>query len=81
MEFRTQIGKGGRIVVPAKMRKALQMQAGDEIVMRIENGSIRVIPLRQAVKLAQRAVRRYVPAEVSLVEGLIEQRREEAGGE
>jgi AbrB family looped-hinge helix DNA binding protein len=79
MEIRTQINKGGRIVVPAKMRKALQIQAGDEIVMRLENGSIRLIPLRQAVKQAQKAVRRYVPEGVSLVEALLEQRRAEAG--
>jgi len=81
MEIRTQISKSGRIVLPAKLRRALEIQAGDEIVMRLENGAIRIIPLRQAVNLAQKAVRQYVPEGVSLVDALIKERREEAGRE
>lgn len=78
MEFRTQITKGGRLVVPAKLRKALQIEAGDEIVLRLEKGSLRLIPLHQAVNLAQEAVRKYVPKDVSLVDELIQARRAEA---
>jgi AbrB family looped-hinge helix DNA binding protein len=81
MEFRTQITKGGRLVVPAKLRKALQIEAGDEVVLRLENGSLRLIPLNQAVSLAQEAVRKYVPKGVSLVDELIQARRAEAKGE
>ena len=81
MEIRTQISKNGRIVLPAKLRRALEIRAGDEIVMRLENGAIRIIPLRQAVNLAQKAVRQYVPEGVSLVDALIKERREEAGRE
>jgi AbrB family looped-hinge helix DNA binding protein len=81
MEIRTQITSGGRIVLPAKLRKALEIQIGDEIVMRLESGSIRLIPLRQAVNLAQKAVRQYVPKGTSLVDELIRARREEASSE
>jgi AbrB family looped-hinge helix DNA binding protein len=79
MEIRTQISKSGRIVLPAKLRKALEIQAGDELVMRLENGSIRMIPLWQAVNLAQKAVRQYVPRGTSLVAALIQGRRDETG--
>lgn len=81
MEIRTQISRNGRIVLPAKLRRALEIRAGDEIVMQLENGAIRIIPLRQAVILAQKAVRQYVPEGVSLVDALIKERREEAGRE
>jgi len=81
MEIKVQIGKSGRMVVPAKMRKALKIKAGDEIVMRLEDNSIRMIPLHQAVNLAQKAVRRYVPQDVSLVDDLILARRQEASVE
>ena len=60
MEIRTQISKGSRIVLPAKLRKALEIQAGDELIMQLENGSIRIIPVRQAVTLVQKAVRQYL---------------------
>ena len=81
MEIRTQISKSGRIVLPAKFRKALEIQPGDELVLRLENGSIRMIPLRQAVTLAQKAVRSYVPKGTSLVDALIQVRRDESGHE
>jgi AbrB family looped-hinge helix DNA binding protein len=81
MEIRTQMGRSGRIVVPVKLRRALGIRPGDEIVLRLENGSIRMIPLRQAVNLAQKTVRQYVPEGTSLVDALIQARREEAGRE
>lgn len=73
--------KSGRIVVPAKLRNSLGIEPGDEIVLRLENGEIRLIPLQQAVKMAQETVRRYVPAGTSLVDALIQARREEAARE
>jgi hypothetical protein len=59
----------------------LEIQPGDEIVLRLENGSIRMIPLRQAVNLAQNTVQQYVPKGTSLVDALIRERQEEASRE
>ena len=81
METRIQIRSGGRLVVPVKLRKALNIKAGDEVVVRLENDSIRLIPMQQAVNLAQKAVKKYVPKGVSLVDELIKARREEARAE
>jgi AbrB family looped-hinge helix DNA binding protein len=81
METKTQIGKSGRIIVPAKLRKELDIRPGDEIVMRLEEGQIRLIPLRQAVKQAQKIVREYVPQSTSLVDDLIRERRHESQDE
>jgi bifunctional DNA-binding transcriptional regulator/antitoxin component of YhaV-PrlF toxin-antitoxin module len=78
METKVQIRKGGRLVVPVYLRKALKIKTGDEIIVRLENDTIRLIPLQQAVILAQKAVKPYVPDEVSLVDELIKARRDEA---
>lgn len=78
METRTRIRKGGRLIVPMKLRKALNLKAGDQVLMRLEKDSIRLIPMQQAVGLAQQAVKQYVPKGVSLVDELIKERREEA---
>ena len=72
---------GGRLVVPANLRKALKSKTGDEIIVRLENDSIRLIPMHQAVSLAQTIVRQYAPQGVSLVDELIKARRQEAGRE
>ena len=81
MEFKVQIHSGGRFVLPAKLRKELQIKVGDEIVLRLENGFIRLVPLHQAVSIAQQTVKKYVPKGTSLVADLIQARKEEAAHE
>jgi len=81
MEFRVQVHSGGRFVLPSKLRKELQIKAGDEIILHLENGSIRLVPLHQAVKIAQQTVKKYVPKGTSLVADLIQARKEEAAHE
>lgn len=58
MEFRVQVRSGGRFVLPSKIRKELQIKPGDEIVLRLENGSVRLVPLHQAVSIAQQTVKK-----------------------
>ena len=81
MEFRVQVHSGGRFVLPSKLRKELQIKAGDEIILHLENGSIRLVPLHQAVKIAQQTVKKYVPKGTSLVADLIQARKEAAAHE
>ena len=81
MEFRVQVHSGGRFVLPSKLRKELQIKVGDEIILRLENGSIRLVPLHQAVIIAQQTVQKYVPKGTSLVTDLIQARKEEAAHE
>ena len=78
MEIRTRISNSGRLVIPAIFRRALKLKAGDELVLRIEDDSLRLIPLHQAIHLAQENVKKYVPEGVSLVDILIQERRKEA---
>jgi AbrB family looped-hinge helix DNA binding protein len=78
MEFKVQVHSGGRVVLPSKLRKELNIQNGDEIVLRLENGSIRLVPLNQAIRIAQQSVKKYVPKGTSLVADLIQARREES---
>ena len=67
--------------MPVKLRKALNIQPGDQVVVRLEKDSIRLIPVHQAVALAQMAVKQYVPSGVSLVDQLIKARRDAARAE
>jgi antitoxin PrlF len=77
-EVKTKIGDGGRLVIPAKYRKALGLKSGDEVVLLLEEREIRIVSTHQAIKQAQTLVRRYVPKGRSLSEELIQERREEA---
>jgi AbrB family looped-hinge helix DNA binding protein len=77
-ETRARLNENGRIVIPASFRKALGMNAGDEIVLRVEDNELRITTLKQLLERAQRRVRRYVKPGKSLVDELIAERREAA---
>jgi AbrB family looped-hinge helix DNA binding protein len=81
--FLTKIGEGGRLVIPAAYRKALGVSPGDEVVLLLEEGAVRILTLREAVRLAQAAIRSYIPAEPgrSLADELIAERRQKARSE
>lgn len=81
METVTRMGKGGRVVIPAELRRALGLSEGDEVILRLTDQELYLITPRQAVKKAQAMVRRYVPESVRLVDELIAERRREAAGE
>jgi AbrB family looped-hinge helix DNA binding protein len=76
--IRVKMGSEGRITIPARMRKVLQMETGDAVVLQLEAGTIRVIPQDLAIRMAQEVVRRYVPEGFSLVDSLLSERRGEA---
>lgn len=76
-ELRTHVDNNGRILIPAQIRKELHIKTGDVFVMRAVNGEIKMISLDTAIAAAQALVRKYVPEHVSLVDELIQSRREE----
>ena len=80
-QIRAKVGEGGRIIIPAEYRKALGMQAGTSIVIRLEDGELRIFTVREGIRRAQELVRQFVPEGVSLVDALIAERRAEAARE
>ncbi len=81
MDYRTRLAEGGRIVLPAPYRRALGLHVGDEVILRLEDGEVRLLTIERAVQSAQELIRRYVPRGRSLVDELIAERRAEAARE
>ena len=78
VESHTRINENGRVVIPASFRRALGIQPGDTVVLRIENNELRMTTLRQRLAKAQQLVRKHVKQSTSLVDELIAERREAA---
>jgi bifunctional DNA-binding transcriptional regulator/antitoxin component of YhaV-PrlF toxin-antitoxin module len=76
-QIRARVFEGGRIELPEAYRRALGIEVGDEIVIRLEGDASRLLTRRQAIRDAQATIRRFVPAGRSLVDELIEERRRE----
>ncbi len=75
---RTKLGPGGRIVIPAAHRRALGLHEGDELLVRIEDGELRIVSQDRALQRLQAAVARHVEPGELLSERLIAERRAEA---
>jgi AbrB family looped-hinge helix DNA binding protein len=73
-----KLGANGRVVIPAEYRKALGLSEGDDLLLRLEDGELRLSSRAAAIRRAQAIVRRRVPEGVSLSGELIEERRAEA---
>ena len=78
-KIKTIVREGGRVVIPARYRKAIGIKPGDELTLVLEEGEIKIITSRQAIKRAQALVRRYVPKGRSLSKELIQERLKEEG--
>ncbi len=75
---RGRLVSGGRLQVPADMRRALGLEDGAAVIMRIVDGELHVRPLHDAVAQVQARLRAHLPAGMVLSEELIADRRKAA---
>ncbi len=73
-ETRTRVNENGRVVIPSSFRKALGIEVGDEVVLRIEDDELRITTQQRRIQRAQRRARKYVKGS-SLVDELLAERR------
>jgi AbrB family looped-hinge helix DNA binding protein len=72
---RGKLVSGGRLQVPADIRRALGLADGDPVLLRIVDGALQVRPVRNALSRVQARLRQHIPAEASLSDELIADRR------
>jgi AbrB family looped-hinge helix DNA binding protein len=54
-----RISEAGRITIPAQHRKAIGLEAGGVVVARVDNGEIRIRPVRAVLAELQAKPRRH----------------------
>lgn len=80
-EYRATMSPNGRIVIPAKCRKALNMQAGELIILRVVDKELHLCSINHSIKRAQDTVTQAMKGKKGLVNELIQERRAEADNE
>lgn len=78
---RGRLVSGGRLQLPAEMRKALSLGDGDTVLLEVVDGEIHIRPFRDAVSRSQDRLREYVSPDESVTDELIADRRAEATSE
>jgi AbrB family looped-hinge helix DNA binding protein len=77
-ELRTRVNENGRVVIPSVFRKALGIEIGDEVVLRVEDDELRITTQQRRIQRAQQRARQYVKPGTSLVDELLAERRKAA---
>lgn len=77
----TQMSENGRVVIPAAVRRAAELQPREVLTVRVDEEGIHLQTRRQAIRQAQAAVARATKGRTGLLEEFLRDRREEAAGE
>lgn len=75
---RVIVGLGGRLVIPAPMRKALDIKEGDVMIVRVEDGELIAVPQQIAIKKVQTYFKQFKKPGESVVDEFIADKRKEA---
>lgn len=78
---RVSIDSAGRLVVPAKFRKAIGLNPGDPVTVTLENDALSIRTAHDTLKSARALMRAKNPTGKSLVDELIAERRAEQARE
>jgi AbrB family looped-hinge helix DNA binding protein len=79
--LRLTLGPGGRVVIPAALREAMEVEEGDAILAWVEEGELHLVSPRVGARQAQAMLKKVLPKGVSLADELIAERRREAEAE
>ena len=69
---------GGRLQIPVEIRRELGISDGDVVLMKVQDGEMRLWTRAAAVQRAQEMYRKFAKPGESLVDELIADRRAEA---
>ncbi len=78
---RLTLGPGGRVVIPAALRDAMEVSEGDAILAWVEEGELHLLSPRVGARQAQALLKGLIPQGVSLADELIAERRAEVEAE
>jgi AbrB family looped-hinge helix DNA binding protein len=76
---RARIDGAGRLLIPAELRRQLDLRPGDLVSLEAVGRELRLRSYSRAVREAQAIIAKYIPdRDRSLVDELIEERHKEA---
>ena len=75
---RVKLEANGRVLLPAEVRRMLGVSPGDTLLLDVDANGIRLWTQAMAIRALQEAVAAHVPSGVSLVNELLQMRRDDA---
>ncbi|MCY4269898.1 MAG: AbrB/MazE/SpoVT family DNA-binding domain-containing protein [Gammaproteobacteria bacterium] len=75
---KVRVDSAGRMVLPADMRKALNLVGGQELLASIEGGRIRLQTIDEGLAFVRKIAKRRRKGDESVVDAFIAERRAES---
>lgn len=76
-DYAIRLGDRGRLVLPAEVRRALELEPGDELVARLDGDGVRLVSRRSLARELRGTLRQIAP-DRDLVAELLAERHAEA---
>ncbi len=78
--YEMKVSEGGRVVIPAPIRRSLDLSEGDTVVWDIQNGEVHLSTRKKQLEKARALFQKTTPpgAQPKLVQDFLDQRRREA---
>ncbi|MEJ1158080.1 AbrB/MazE/SpoVT family DNA-binding domain-containing protein [Prosthecomicrobium sp. N25] len=73
--FKVTVGPGGRVVIPAEVRRAMGIEEGQVLYTRYENNEWHVLTRAEAVRRVQEFARQFKKPGQSVVDEFLAERR------
>jgi AbrB family looped-hinge helix DNA binding protein len=74
----SQVSAGGRIVIPADIRRKMGIHSGDQVILSYHDGELHIATKKQRLQQAKAIVKACAEGGHSLAKELLEDRRKEA---
>lgn len=73
-----KIGQGGRLIIPAIYRKALNLHIGDELILKLEGDEIHIFRQSQALQRIRTAVKKGAAKKINHTDDFITIRKQDS---
>lgn len=74
---RVTVGEGGRLVIPAEMRKAMGVKPGDTLILRVSDGELSAVSQLVSIQKIQERLAPYKRPGENAVDAFLKDRRDE----
>ena len=78
MPTTAKLDRAGRFLIPQRFRSELGLAEGSELLVRMEDGELRLTTRDAALKKAQQKLSKFRPPEGNVVDTFLAERRAEA---
>jgi AbrB family looped-hinge helix DNA binding protein len=76
---RARVDKQGRLLIPAEIRRQLGMEPGVAVTLTVDDATLSVITLDEAIKRLQDTMRKYTKGRTGILDEFLRDRRIDSG--